>query len=228
MANALAAIATAEVAGVEPKIAAESLRDFAPAARRMQCLFESESTVLYDDFAHHPTAIAATIAAARARHPQHRIIAIVELRSNTMRAGVHGAKLTQALAHADHAITTGGDGHGDGEGHGEGHGEGDGIHPRHPRSPLSRHPRSPLSRHPRVLLSGGGDGDSDGRGDGEGHGEGHNTVTNIEPIATIDAIIPAVHRRIKTLNAPTAIITMSNANFAGLPARLAKSLAAGA
>lgn len=124
MGNAVAAMASAEVAGIAAAEAARSLRDFIPAARRLQLVFESEAAILYDDFAHHPTAIAATVAALRARHPRRRIIAVVELRSNTMKAGVHGAKLTRALARADCAIVSGagdalpgdGDGGGDGDG----------------------------------------------------------------------------------------------------------------
>ena len=132
MGNALAAIAAAEVAGVSPANAAQSLRTFIAVARRMQCLLQSDAVVLYDDFAHHPTAIAATIDALRAREPRRRIIAVLELRSNTMKAGVHGAKLTQALARADCAIVSGGDGDGhsnsddDGDGDSDGDSDGDG------------------------------------------------------------------------------------------------------
>jgi len=79
MGNALAAIAAAEVAGVSPANAAQSLRTFIAVARRMQCLLQSDAVVLYDDFAHHPTAIAASIDALRAREPRRRIIAVLEL-----------------------------------------------------------------------------------------------------------------------------------------------------
>jgi len=124
MSNALAAVAAADAAGIAAADAAHSLRDFIPAARRLQRLFRSDAVVLYDDFAHHPTAIAATIDALRARHPRRRIIAVVELRSNTMKAGVHGARLTQALARADCAIVNGagalpGDDGDDGDGGGD-------------------------------------------------------------------------------------------------------------
>ncbi|MDD9856228.1 MAG: Mur ligase family protein [Gammaproteobacteria bacterium] len=125
MGNALAAIAAAEVAGVSPADAAQSLRTFIAVARRMQCLLQSDAVVLYDDFAHHPTAIAASIDALRAREPRRRIIAVLELRSNTMKAGVHGAKLTQALARADCAIVSGGDGDGYSNSDGDGDGDGD-------------------------------------------------------------------------------------------------------
>lgn len=116
MSNAVAAVAAAEAAGVAVESAAQSLRDFIPAARRLQRMFESETVTVYDDFAHHPTAIAETIDALRARHPRRRIIAVVELRSNTMKAGVHGDKLTRALARADCAIVNGAGGGDNGDG----------------------------------------------------------------------------------------------------------------
>ena len=110
--NALAALATAQLAGVRAAEAGEYLRDYRPAARRLELLFESGGVCLYDDFAHHPTAIRHTIAALRARHPGRRVIAAVELRSNTMRlsatGGGHGGALTDALAQADCAIVSGG------------------------------------------------------------------------------------------------------------------------
>ncbi len=109
--NALAALAAAQLAGVQPATAGEFLRDYRPAERRLQLLFQSDEVCLYDDFAHHPTAIRHTIAAVRAKHPGSRVIAIVELRSNTMRmsmkGGGHGKELTDALQRADCAIVSG-------------------------------------------------------------------------------------------------------------------------
>ena len=104
MQNALAALAAAEVAGVSAAAAVEYLSTYLPAERRLQLLFESDEVCVYDDFAHHPTAIRHTIHAVRAKHPGARIIAVVEPRSNTMKMGVHGARLGEALALADCAI----------------------------------------------------------------------------------------------------------------------------
>lgn len=112
MQNALAALAAAALAGVQPAAAGEYLSGYIPADRRLQLLFQSDQVSLYDDFAHHPTAIRHTIDAVRARHPGSRIIAVVELRSNTMRmsarhGGGHGKGLVEALERADCAIVSG-------------------------------------------------------------------------------------------------------------------------
>lgn len=111
MQNALAALVAAALAGVQPANAMQYLRKYRPPARRLQCLFQSEQIVLYDDFAHHPTAIRHTIAALREKHPKSKIIAVVELRSNTMRLsacdGGHGDALNESLAQANCAIISG-------------------------------------------------------------------------------------------------------------------------
>lgn len=107
MQNALAAVAAAAQAGVPAAPACASLSDYLAPERRLQLLFQSDELSLYDDFAHHPSALRETVGALRARHPGSRVIAIVELRSNTMRAGAHGARLTQALACADCALVSG-------------------------------------------------------------------------------------------------------------------------
>lgn len=104
MQNALAAITAATVAGVHPEAAGKCLDSYIPVARRLQLLFHSEHVSLYDDFAHHPTAIAHTIEAVRAQNPTSYLIAIVELRSNSMRMGVHGVSLSAAIARADCAM----------------------------------------------------------------------------------------------------------------------------
>ncbi len=104
MANAIAAIAASSLVGVEPPQACEALSEFIPGARRLQRLFHSSSVTLYEDFAHHPTAIAQTLAAVSAAHPGARLIAIVEPRSNTMEAGCHNDTLGKSLAAADHCI----------------------------------------------------------------------------------------------------------------------------
>ncbi len=101
MINALAAIAAARHAGVMPNQAAKALASFKLPAKRLQSHTNALDVHLYEDFAHHPTAIAITLKTLQARHPQSRIIAIVEPRSNTMRMGVHRQTLPKALSVAD-------------------------------------------------------------------------------------------------------------------------------
>jgi UDP-N-acetylmuramate: L-alanyl-gamma-D-glutamyl-meso-diaminopimelate ligase len=101
MENALAAIAAARHAGVEVERAIEALRSFDGVARRMQLRGAVNGVSVYDDFAHHPTAIATTIDGLRRRVGSARIVAVLEPRSNTMRMGVHRAELAGSLAAAD-------------------------------------------------------------------------------------------------------------------------------
>ncbi len=101
MENALAAIAAARHAGVPVESAVESLNSFQGVARRMQLRGEVRGIRVYDDFAHHPTAIATTVDGLRRRVGAARIIAVFEPRSNTMRMGVHRDMLAGALTGAD-------------------------------------------------------------------------------------------------------------------------------
>jgi UDP-N-acetylmuramate: L-alanyl-gamma-D-glutamyl-meso-diaminopimelate ligase len=101
MENALAAIAGACHAGVAAPRAIGALPAFRGIARRMQLRGEAGGVRVYDDFAHHPTAIATTIDGLRRRVGPARIIAVLEPRSNTMRMGVHQHTLAPALAGAD-------------------------------------------------------------------------------------------------------------------------------
>jgi UDP-N-acetylmuramate: L-alanyl-gamma-D-glutamyl-meso-diaminopimelate ligase len=101
VANALAALAAARHAGVPVAQAIEALASFQGVARRMQLRGEVGGIAVYDDFAHHPTAIQTTLAGLRARVKGARIIAVLEPRSQTMRAGVHRATLAPAFAAAD-------------------------------------------------------------------------------------------------------------------------------
>jgi UDP-N-acetylmuramate: L-alanyl-gamma-D-glutamyl-meso-diaminopimelate ligase len=103
MENALAAIAAARHAGVAVELAIEALHSFAGVARRMQLRGEVNGVRVYDDFAHHPTAIATTVDGLRRRVGSARIIAVLEPRSNTMRMGVHRGSLAGSLAGADEA-----------------------------------------------------------------------------------------------------------------------------
>jgi UDP-N-acetylmuramate: L-alanyl-gamma-D-glutamyl-meso-diaminopimelate ligase len=99
--NALAAIAAARHAGVATAQAIEALHAFRGVARRMQLRAEVQGIRVYDDFAHHPTAIATTLDGLRRRVGSSRIVAVLEPRSNTMRMGVHRAQLAPSLADAD-------------------------------------------------------------------------------------------------------------------------------
>jgi len=101
MENALAAIAAAHHAGVPVATAIDALRSFKGIARRMQLRGEVHGIRVYDDFAHHPTAIATTVDGLRRRVGKERILAVLEMRSNTMRMGVHNDLIAPALAAAD-------------------------------------------------------------------------------------------------------------------------------
>ncbi|ROR34774.1 UDP-N-acetylmuramate:L-alanyl-gamma-D-glutamyl-meso-diaminopimelate ligase [Inmirania thermothiophila] len=106
LANALSALAAARHAGVAPAAALEALAGFPGVRRRLEVVGEAGGVTVYDDFAHHPTAIAATLAALRPRVGAGRLVACLEPRSNTMRMGVHREALAAALAGADrvHAL----------------------------------------------------------------------------------------------------------------------------
>ncbi len=101
--NALAAIAAAHHVGVSPERAAEALGLFRGVKRRMEIRGVIGGVTVYDDFAHHPTAIETTLAGLRAREPDARIIAVLEPRSNTMKLGVHRHQLAPSLSAADAA-----------------------------------------------------------------------------------------------------------------------------
>ncbi len=99
--NALAAIAAAAHVGVEPARAAQALGEFRGVKRRMEIRGVVNGVTVYDDFAHHPTAIETTVNGLRARVGAARIIAVLEPRSNTMKLGVHREQLAPALRQAD-------------------------------------------------------------------------------------------------------------------------------
>ena len=100
-ANAAAAIAAAAQAGVRGADALAALASFRGVRRRMERLATVMGIEIYDDFAHHPTAIATTLRGLRARRPQGRILAVIEPRSNTMKMGVWAQSLAASLAEAD-------------------------------------------------------------------------------------------------------------------------------
>jgi UDP-N-acetylmuramate: L-alanyl-gamma-D-glutamyl-meso-diaminopimelate ligase len=101
--NALAAITAARHAGVEPAAAIEALASYRGVRRRLELCGTARGVFVYDDFAHHPTAISATLEGLRSRAGAARILAVLEPRSNTMRLGVMKDRLAASLAGADRA-----------------------------------------------------------------------------------------------------------------------------
>jgi UDP-N-acetylmuramate: L-alanyl-gamma-D-glutamyl-meso-diaminopimelate ligase len=99
--NALAALVAAEHAGVAPSVAIEALNRFAGVKRRLEVRGVVAGITVYDDFAHHPTAIATTLDGVRRSAGSGRVLAVLEPRSNTMKLGTHAAALPAALDAAD-------------------------------------------------------------------------------------------------------------------------------
>ena len=99
--NALAAIAAARHAGVPVEVAIEALGTFKGVKRRMEVRGVVDGITVYDDFAHHPTAIETTLAGLRRKVGRARILAVLEPRSNTMKLGVMKARLPGSLADAE-------------------------------------------------------------------------------------------------------------------------------
>lgn len=99
--NALAAIAAAHAIGIHPHTAIAALCQFQGVRRRMELRGVVNQIAVYDDFAHHPTAIATTLDGLRQRVGNARIIAVLEPRSNTMKLGTMAARLPEALTKAD-------------------------------------------------------------------------------------------------------------------------------
>jgi UDP-N-acetylmuramate: L-alanyl-gamma-D-glutamyl-meso-diaminopimelate ligase len=104
VANAVAAVAAAHHAGVPVAQSIEALAMFKGVKRRLETRGRFGGVTLYDDFAHHPTAIRATLSALRARIGDARLVAVLEPRSNTMRMGVHNETLGESLAAADRVL----------------------------------------------------------------------------------------------------------------------------
>lgn len=102
--NALMAIACAHHAGVPAEVAVAALGAFQAPKRRLERVFTRADLNLYDDFAHHPTAMRTTLQGLRAHAPDKPIWAVIEPRSNTMKAGVHKDLLVDALALADQVL----------------------------------------------------------------------------------------------------------------------------
>ena len=110
--NALAAIAAADHVGVSPQVAAQALASFESVKRRMEILAhaplktapDAAAVTVYDDFAHHPTAIRTTVNGLRRRVGPARILAVFEARSNTMQLGAMKAQLPWSLEETDYAF----------------------------------------------------------------------------------------------------------------------------
>lgn len=100
--NALGAIACASCVGVSAAQACEALRQFKSVKRRLETIGSENGITIYDDFAHHPSAIAATLGALKTKLKRgERLIAVMEPRSNTMKMGVHRKQLVSAFTEAD-------------------------------------------------------------------------------------------------------------------------------
>ena len=106
--NALAAIAAAGHVGVSLDTALEALAQFKGVKRRLELRGSFAGISLYEDFAHHPTAIATTLQGLRSLAPRNRIVAVMEPRSNTMRMGVHRDTLHGSFAAADRVFVLAG------------------------------------------------------------------------------------------------------------------------
>jgi UDP-N-acetylmuramate: L-alanyl-gamma-D-glutamyl-meso-diaminopimelate ligase len=105
--NALAAIAAAAHVGVAPDVSLAALAKFKGVKRRLELRGTFGGIALYEDFAHHPTAIATTLEGLRSLAPSERIVAVMEPRSNTMRMGVHRDTLAASFAGADRVFVLG-------------------------------------------------------------------------------------------------------------------------
>ncbi len=102
--NALAALAAAAAAGADPRALLPAFAGFESVKRRMELVGEVGGVRVYDDFAHHPTAIATTLAGLRAKVGDARILVALEPRSNSMRLGAHAEGLAPSLADADAVV----------------------------------------------------------------------------------------------------------------------------
>jgi len=102
--NAIAAVIAASTVGVSLDRACEALSQFVGVKRRMEVIYQDDRVTVYDDFAHHPTAIATTVDGLRAKVGADQVVAIVEPRSATMKMGLHKAVLSEAVAAADRAL----------------------------------------------------------------------------------------------------------------------------
>ncbi len=99
--NLTAASAAAEFAGLSPDDIAAAVADFKGVRRRLELKFQAQGAWLYEDFAHHPTAVKAALTSLKVRHPKARIVAAFEPRSNTMARNFFQKEIVEALKFAD-------------------------------------------------------------------------------------------------------------------------------
>lgn len=104
VANALACLAAARHVGVVPELGCAALSAFKSVKRRMEKVAEVKGVTIYDDFAHHPTAIATTLDGLRKRVGDAKVIAVVEPRSNSMKLGAHRDGLSESVVQADNVF----------------------------------------------------------------------------------------------------------------------------
>ncbi len=104
MQNGLGAIYMAHHVGVPITVSCEALNSFKGIKRRLEIKYQGKNITVYDDFAHHPSAIKTTLQGLRAKVGNQTIVAILELRSNTMKSGIHQQTLVDALDTADHVL----------------------------------------------------------------------------------------------------------------------------
>jgi len=102
--NGLAALAAVHAVGIDPASVIDALRQFRSVKRRLELLGVRNGVTVYDDFAHHPTAIATTVEGLRARVGDARIVVAMEPRSNSMRLGAHAEALAPSLDAADAVV----------------------------------------------------------------------------------------------------------------------------
>ena len=98
--NASASIAAAKLIGISEFDSIKALEKFSGVKRRLE-LVENKKFILYDDFAHHPTAISSSIEAVKSMHPSKKISVIFEIRSNSMVAGAHEKTFLESFDNAD-------------------------------------------------------------------------------------------------------------------------------
>ena len=99
--NAMSAALAAYKYGIPLKDSLGSLKKFQGVSKRQDFLLNTEELILIEDFAHHPTAIKSTLEGIRKNYPENRLLAAIELRSNTMKSGFHDERLIEATAEAD-------------------------------------------------------------------------------------------------------------------------------
>ena len=99
--NAMAASLAANQYGISIEDSIRSLQKFKGVSKRQDILLDTSKLIIIEDFAHHPTAIKTTIEGVKKNYPEHRLTALIELRSNTMKSGLHDNALAEAVMMAD-------------------------------------------------------------------------------------------------------------------------------